>query len=58
MCLVLECWRIVGYFDGTLIITQEWDLREVVAKVFQGLFHPKELGTTRPGGDIFGFGGG
>ena len=33
--------RIFRYSDGTLIITWEWDFAQIVAKVPEGLPHPK-----------------
>ena len=33
--------RIFRYSDSTLIITSEWDFAQIVAKVPEGLPHPK-----------------
>jgi hypothetical protein len=33
--------RIFRHADSTLIITQEWDFAQIVAKVPEGLPHPK-----------------
>jgi hypothetical protein len=44
--------------DGTLIVTQEWNLVAMNSIVLQCLPHPKELSTTTHRGHILGFGGG
>jgi hypothetical protein len=33
--------RIICHADCTLIVTYEWDLAQIVAKVSEGLPHPK-----------------
>jgi hypothetical protein len=33
--------RIICHADCTLIVTQEWDFAQIVAKVPEGLPHPK-----------------
>jgi hypothetical protein len=50
--------RIMSNLDGTLIITQEWNLVTMNSIVLQRLPHPKELSTTTRRGHILGFGSG
>jgi hypothetical protein len=50
--------RIMSNLDGTLIVTQEWNLVTMNSIVLQCLPHPKELSTTTHGRHILGFGGG
>jgi hypothetical protein len=50
--------QIMSNLDGTLIITQEWNLVTMNSIVLQRLLHPKELSTTTHGRHILGFGGG
>jgi hypothetical protein len=50
--------RIMSNLDGTLVVTQEWNLVAMNSIVFQCLPHPKELNTTTCRGYILGFGGG
>jgi hypothetical protein len=33
--------KIIRHADSTLIVTQEWDFAQIVAKVLEGLPHPK-----------------
>jgi hypothetical protein len=33
--------RIICHADSTLIVTKEWDFAQIVAKVQEGLSHPK-----------------
>jgi hypothetical protein len=33
--------RIICHADSTLIVTKEWDFAQIVAKVPEGLPHPK-----------------
>jgi hypothetical protein len=49
--------RIMSDFDGTFIVTQEWNLVTMNSIIIQGLPHPKDLSTTTPGRHILGFGG-
>jgi hypothetical protein len=57
LCLVVLN-RIMSNLDGTLIVTQEWNLVAMNSIVLQCLSHPKELSTTTCRGHILGFGGG
>jgi hypothetical protein len=57
LCLVVLN-QIMNNLDGTLIVTQEWDLVTMNSIILQGLPHPKELSTTTPGHDILSFRGG
>jgi hypothetical protein len=50
--------RIMSNLDGTLIVTQEWNLVAMNSIVIQRLPHPKELSTTTRHGHVLGFGGG
>jgi hypothetical protein len=50
--------RIMSNLDGTLIVTQEWNLVTMNSIVLQCLPHPKELSITTRHGHILGFGGG
>jgi hypothetical protein len=50
--------RIMSNLDGTLIVTQEWNLVAMNSIVLQRLAHPKELSTTTCCGHVLGFGGG
>jgi hypothetical protein len=50
--------EIVSNLDGTLIVTQEWNLVTMNSIVLQCLPHPKELSTTTHGQHVLGFGGG
>jgi hypothetical protein len=50
--------RIMRNLDGTLIITQEWNLVTMNSIILQGLPHPKELSATTRGRHILGFSGG
>jgi hypothetical protein len=50
--------RIMSNLDGTLIVTQEWNLVTMNSIVLQRLPHPKELSTTTRGGHVLGFDGG
>jgi hypothetical protein len=50
--------RIMSDLDGTLIVTQEWNLVTTNSIILQGLPHPKELSTTTHGRHVLGFGGG
>jgi hypothetical protein len=50
--------RIMSNLDGTLVITQEWNLIAMNSIVLQRLPHPKDLSTTTRRGDVLGFGGG
>jgi hypothetical protein len=50
--------QIMSNLDGTLIVTQEWNLVAMNSIVLQCLPHPKELSTTTCRGHILGFGGG
>ena len=38
--------RIIRHADCTLIVTLEWDFAQIVAKVPEGLPHPKSLRPT------------
>jgi hypothetical protein len=40
--------RILHQADCTLIVTSEWDFAQIVAKVPEGLPHPKQLRVTCP----------
>jgi hypothetical protein len=33
--------KIIRHADSTLIVTQEWDFAQIVAKILEGLPHPK-----------------
>jgi hypothetical protein len=55
--LVLLNW-IMSNLDGTLIVTQEWNLVTMKSIILQGLPHPKELSTITHGRHILGFDGG
>jgi hypothetical protein len=55
--LVVLNW-IMSNLDGTLIVTQEWNLLTMNSIVLQRLPHPKELSTTTHGGHVLVFGGG
>jgi hypothetical protein len=57
LCLVVLN-RIMSNLDGTLVVTQEWNLVAMNSIVLQHLPHPKELSTTTCRGHILGFGGG
>jgi membrane-associated PAP2 superfamily phosphatase len=50
--------RIISNLDGTLVVTQEWNLIAMNSIVLQRLPHPKELSTTTCRGHIVAFGGG
>ena len=50
--------RILRQADCTLIITSEWDFAQIVAKVPEGLPHPKQLRTTLSCGNILSLSGG
>jgi hypothetical protein len=50
--------RIISNLDGTLIVTQEWNLVTMNSIILQGLPHPKELSITTRGRHILSFGGG
>jgi hypothetical protein len=50
--------RIISNLDGTLIVTQEWNLVTMNSIVLQHLLHPKELSTITRRGHVLGFGGG
>jgi hypothetical protein len=50
--------RIIRQADCTLIITYEWDFAQIVAKVPEGLPHPKQLRATLSCGNILGLSGG
>jgi hypothetical protein len=50
--------QIMSNLDGTLIVTQEWNLVTMNSIVLQSLPHPKELSTTTRRGHVLGFGGG
>jgi hypothetical protein len=50
--------RIMSDLDGTLIVTQEWNLVTMNSIILQRLPHPKELSTTIRGRHVLGFGGG
>jgi hypothetical protein len=50
--------QIMSNLDGTLIVTQEWNLVTINSIVLQRLPHSKELSTTTRRGHILGFGGG
>jgi hypothetical protein len=50
--------RIIRQADCTLIITYEWDFAQIVAKVPEGLPHPKQLRATLSCGNILGLNGG
>jgi hypothetical protein len=50
--------RIMSNLDGTLIVTQEWNLVAMNSIVLQRLSHPKELSTTTCRGHILGFSAG
>jgi hypothetical protein len=54
--LVVLNW-IMSNLDGTLVVTQEWNLVTMNSIVLQSLSHPKELSTTTRRGHILGFGG-
>jgi hypothetical protein len=49
---------IMSNLDGTLVVTQEWNLVAMNFIVLQCLPHPKELSTTTCRRHILGFGGG
>jgi hypothetical protein len=49
--------RIMSNLDGTLVVTQEWNLVTMNSIVLQRLPHPKELSTTNCRGHVLGFGG-
>jgi hypothetical protein len=49
--------RIMSNLDGTLIVTQEWNLVAMNSIVLQRLPYPKELSTTTCRGHVLGFGG-
>jgi hypothetical protein len=55
--LVVLNW-IMSNLDGTLVITQEWNLVVMNSIVLQRLPNPKELSTTTCRGHVLGFGGG
>jgi hypothetical protein len=57
LCLVVFN-QIMSNLDGTLIVTQEWNLVTMNSKILQGLLHPKESRTTTRGRHILGFGDG
>jgi hypothetical protein len=57
LCLVVLN-QIMSNLDGTLIVTQEWNLVTMNSIVLQHLPHPKELSTTTHRGHVLGFGGG
>jgi hypothetical protein len=50
--------QIMSNLDGTLTVTQEWNLVAMNSIVLQRLPHPKELSTTTCHGHILGFGSG
>jgi hypothetical protein len=50
--------RIMSNLDGTLIVSQEWNLVTMNSIVLQRLLHPKELSITTHRGHVLGFGGG
>jgi hypothetical protein len=50
--------RIIRQADCTLVITYEWDFAQIVAKVPEGLPHPKQLRATLSCGNILGLNGG
>jgi hypothetical protein len=50
--------RIMSNLDGTLVVTQEWNLIAMNSIVLQHLPHPKKLSTTTCRGHILGFGAG
>jgi hypothetical protein len=50
--------QIMRNLDGTLVVTQEWNLVAINSIVLQRLPHPKELSTTTRRGHVLGFGGG
>jgi hypothetical protein len=55
--LVMLNW-ILSNLDGTLVVTQEWNLVAMNSIVLQCLPHPKELSTTTCRRHILGFGSG
>jgi hypothetical protein len=55
--LVVLNW-IMSNLDGTLVVTQEWNLVAMNSIVLQRLLHPKELSITTCRGHILSFGGG
>jgi hypothetical protein len=57
LCLVVLN-RIMSNLDGTLIVTQEWNLVAMNSIVLQRLLHPKELSTTTHRRHVLGLGGG
>jgi hypothetical protein len=50
--------QIMSNLDGTLIVTQEWNLVTMNSIVLQRLPHPKKLSTTTCRGHVLGFHGG
>jgi hypothetical protein len=50
--------RIIRQADCTLIVTYEWDFAQIVAKVPEGLPHPKQLRATLSCGNVLGLRGG
>jgi hypothetical protein len=49
---------IIHQADCTLIITKEWDFAQIVAKVQEGLPHPKQLRATLSCSNILSLSGG
>jgi hypothetical protein len=50
--------RIIRQTYCILIIIEEWDFAQIVAKVLEGLHHPKQLCATLACGNILGLSGG
>jgi hypothetical protein len=50
--------RIIRQADCTLIVTSEWDFAQIIAKVPEGLPHPKQLHATLSCGNVLGLSGG
>jgi hypothetical protein len=50
--------RIIRQADCTLIVTLEWDFAQIVAKVLEGLPHPKQLRATLSCGNVLGLSSG